>query len=504
LSAAHLTLALVGHTNVGKTTLARTLLQRDVGEVLDRGHVTTTTERHEWLRSDAGDTLALLDTPGLADAAALLQRLSQTGWRRWLQREVSDRLQAPPNGPTEQALQTLAGQADALLYIVNAAELPQDSAHLQPELALLRWLDKPTLVLLNQLGPAGPQGHDAAELQRWQAALADCAFVHAVLPLDAFCRGPADEAALLQALPAALPAQARALQRLAAAWQARSDQRRDASQYQLSTLLADLAQLAEPLAAAPSSSWRDGLARAVGRGANRQNDAGEEALQRLLLKVEALVQANTSELLALHSLAGLPTRKGETSATSVAAALVAQVRERLMRQERPVDGKKLGLWGGVLSGAATGLGADLAAGGLTLGAGALIGAVVGALGGAGLAHGFNLYTGQNGQPARVRLSDDALQELFVAGLLRHRAVTHFGRGRGPYAEGAMPAHWLPAAQAAAAPQAEALKAVWPTLRGESAATELPVALKRLQQLHGAAEDRFDAAGLAARGDSVIG
>ena len=32
-------LSLVSHTNVGKTTLARTLLRRDVGEVRDEAHV---------------------------------------------------------------------------------------------------------------------------------------------------------------------------------------------------------------------------------------------------------------------------------------------------------------------------------------------------------------------------------------------------------------------------------------------------------------------------------
>ena len=36
-------LSLVSHTNIGKTTLARTLLMRDVGEVADRAHVTETT-----------------------------------------------------------------------------------------------------------------------------------------------------------------------------------------------------------------------------------------------------------------------------------------------------------------------------------------------------------------------------------------------------------------------------------------------------------------------------
>ena len=38
-------LSLVSHTNIGKTTLARTLLGRDIGEVADRPHVTETAGR---------------------------------------------------------------------------------------------------------------------------------------------------------------------------------------------------------------------------------------------------------------------------------------------------------------------------------------------------------------------------------------------------------------------------------------------------------------------------
>ena len=40
------TLSLISHTNVGKTTLARTLLRREIGEVRDQSHVTTIAEAH--------------------------------------------------------------------------------------------------------------------------------------------------------------------------------------------------------------------------------------------------------------------------------------------------------------------------------------------------------------------------------------------------------------------------------------------------------------------------
>ena len=54
-----LSLSLVSHTNVGKTTLARTLLARDIGEVRDAPHVTEFAEVHTMLESAHGDRLQL-------------------------------------------------------------------------------------------------------------------------------------------------------------------------------------------------------------------------------------------------------------------------------------------------------------------------------------------------------------------------------------------------------------------------------------------------------------
>ncbi len=70
-------LSLISHTNAGKTTLARTLLQRDIGEVRDAPHVTELAEDHLLLRSEAGDELRLWDTPGFGDTVRLVQRLRQ-------------------------------------------------------------------------------------------------------------------------------------------------------------------------------------------------------------------------------------------------------------------------------------------------------------------------------------------------------------------------------------------------------------------------------------------
>ena len=47
-------LSLVSHTNIGKTTLARTLLGRDIGEVADRPHVTETNDDYVLIRASDG------------------------------------------------------------------------------------------------------------------------------------------------------------------------------------------------------------------------------------------------------------------------------------------------------------------------------------------------------------------------------------------------------------------------------------------------------------------
>ncbi|PZR76144.1 MAG: DUF3482 domain-containing protein, partial [Stutzerimonas stutzeri] len=79
-----LKLAVVGHTNVGKTSLLRTLT-RDIGfgEVSHRPSTTRHVEGAR-LSVDGEPLLELYDTPGLEDAIALLdylERLERPGER---------------------------------------------------------------------------------------------------------------------------------------------------------------------------------------------------------------------------------------------------------------------------------------------------------------------------------------------------------------------------------------------------------------------------------------
>ncbi|RZA23679.1 MAG: DUF3482 domain-containing protein, partial [Lysobacteraceae bacterium] len=181
--------ALVSHTNNGKTTLARTLVGMDVGEVRDAAHVTQFAEAHPLQRSEAGDTLLLWDTPGFGDSVRLLKRLSIAGNPiGWFLREVFDRYRDRPFWLSQQALRAAKEEADVILYLVNSSESPQDAGYLPSEMKILEWLGKPVAVLLNQMGPPRPGAEESGEQGRWRQHLAQFPVVKEVLPLDAFAR----------------------------------------------------------------------------------------------------------------------------------------------------------------------------------------------------------------------------------------------------------------------------------------------------------------------------
>ena len=133
-----LQLSLVSHTNVGKTTLARTLLGRDVGEVRDAPHVTEFADAYEMLRTEGGETLRLWDTPGFGDSVRLLQRMQQSGNPLgWFLSQVWDRWRDRPFWASQQALRHVSETTDVVLYLVSAAEEPAAAAYVASEMALL-------------------------------------------------------------------------------------------------------------------------------------------------------------------------------------------------------------------------------------------------------------------------------------------------------------------------------------------------------------------------------
>src|SRR5512134_2596714 len=195
--------ALLSHTNAGKTTLARTLLRRDIGAVLDRAHVTETAESHVLVRDADGDELVLWDTPGFGDSVRLLRRLERSGQPiGWFLSQVWDRFADRPFWCSQQAMRAAREAADVVLYVANATEDPEAAGYVAPELRILEWLGKPALVLLNQLGTRADATREADIARRWQRMLeaAGVAGARRVLPFDAFARCWLQEHTLLQAI----------------------------------------------------------------------------------------------------------------------------------------------------------------------------------------------------------------------------------------------------------------------------------------------------------------
>lgn len=398
------TLSLVSHTNVGKTTLARTLLKRDVGEVLDQAHVTEVAEAHS-LISDGGFELLLWDTPGFGDSARLLRRLRREGNPvLWFLQQTWDRFTDRPLWCSQQAARNIRDEADVVLYLVNATEEPEEAGYVTPELELLSWIGRPVVVLLNQTG--GAESAPAVREERtasWRRHTRRWPVVGEVLALDAFSRFWVQESLLFERIAELLPEDRReAMAALTAAWNERNR----------AVFERAVSAMARYLAGAAAD--REELAQR--RPSREAKQAGMEALaERLKRSTEELMAA----LLELHGLEG-----------TAGAEIDRQIDAVAVEGEDLLDPEKGAFWGGVLSGAAGGLTADLLAGGLSFGGGMLAGAILGALGGAGLARGFQLIKGD--KLPEVRWSPVFLERLTSQILLRYLVVAHFGRGRGEF------------------------------------------------------------------------
>lgn len=445
-------LSLIAHTNAGKTTLARTLLQRDVGEVRDAPHVTEFSEDHLLLASPAGDELRLWDTPGLGDSVRLMRRLHLQGRALgWFMTEVWDRWRDRSFWSTQQALRHVREQSHVVLYLVNAAESPEAALYIEAEMELLAWLDKPLLVLLNQLGPPRAPAAEAQDVARWQRHVQGLRAGVQVLPLDAFARCWVQELTLLRAAQSLLDgAPAQAMGRLCDVWQQKREATFERAMAVLARFLAEVACTRQPIEPPAGladrvkrlANWLGPLFGASGDG----HDATAQARVALAARLDDAVRDSTAELLTLHGLEGRA--QGE---------ILARVATQFELRARVPEGRAAVL-GGVLSGALAGLKADLATGGLTMGGGLLAGGLLGALGGAGLARGINVMRG--GGPPWLGWSADAMAPMVEAALLRYLAVAHFGRGRGSWSEGEAPAHWQQVVADALRPHAQTLQALW--------------------------------------------
>ena len=433
------TFSLISHTNVGKTTLARTLLRRDVGDALDQSHVTDVAEAWPMMET-AGARLLLWDTPGFGDTARLLKRLKTSGQPvRWMISQVWDRFRDRPLWCSQQAVRNVQEEADVVLYLVNAAERPEEAGYVGMEMEILSWIGKPVVLLLNQTGPPRAVLEEELEEADWRYHLSRFPVVKAVIGLDAFARCWVQEGELMDLIQPLLPPEKHsAFTSLRAAMQ----------EERLKVFHLSMKVLADSLAGNAADQVpvsRESFLQKLGVGRKELNDGMERARAHLSGRLAERSVAAMDQLIILHGLEG-----------------------QSAQQVHPAGGESFGvpsrinesLWsaaGGALTGAAGGILAELKTGGLLLGGGALTGILLGGAGSYLLAKGYNLTRGED---HGVRWTGEHFLAQLEISLLCYLAVAHYGRGRGEWQDSESPAVWKEAVKETASYHRRALDALW--------------------------------------------
>ena len=382
-----LKLAVVGHTNVGKTSLLRTLT-RDVG-FGDVSHRPSTTRHVEGARLsvDGEALLELYDTPGLEDAIALLdflERLDRPGERldgparltRFL-----DGSEARQRFEQEAKVLRQLLACDAGLYVIDARE--PVLAKYRDELAVLASCGKPLLPVLNFVSSARHREPD------WREALARLG-LHALVRFDSVAPPEDGERRLYESLALLLENSRGQLERLIVDQQAQREVRRHSAARLIAELLLDCAACRRSVATEPEqvNAAIDDLRKAV-----RQR---EQRCVEALLKLYAFRREDASA----RDLPLLDGRWGDDLFNPETLKLL---------------GVRVG--SGIAAGAAAGAGVDLLVGGITLGAAALVGAIAGGALQTARSYGARLVGKLKGQ--RELTVDDAVLRLLA---LRQRQL----------------------------------------------------------------------------------
>ncbi|BET67972.1 hypothetical protein ASA1KI_28900 [Opitutales bacterium ASA1] len=421
-----ITLTIAGHTNAGKTALARTLLGRDVGEVRDAPHVTDRVDTQTWVTVD-GWRLQLADTPGLDSAPRLLGRLRHAGNPLgWFLRELWDRTTDPGFYHTQIALRQVARETDVVLLVVDTAALPDGPDETtRAELQLVALFGRPILIVLNQTGRPWTRDEQSRVEESWRRTVRDQTEVRGVTTLDAFTRAWVCELRLLDLIAPMLPADRReGLRMLARALEARHADVFEKSMQAIASVLRDAAEDREQPA-------RHGFVSNAGRVfkrivSNKSEDDEIEAMHaRLQERLGQRYARLVDRLIELHGLSG---RSALREVATGAADLVGGPRSRVLARE---------LAWAAAGGAGAGGAIDAAVGGISFGAGMAFGAVVGALAAIGLGA-RDLSTRED---AKVGWRIDAVARHLVVCLRAYLCVAHYGRGQGTWRDHAGPAHW---------------------------------------------------------------
>lgn len=380
-----LKLAVVGHTNTGKTSLMRTLLRSvEFGEIQNSAGTTRHVEAAQiMLRGQS--YIELRDTPGLEDSVALsthLKALQTQGLRGRACLEHFIENSAPAVlTEFEQEIKVLRQALDcnALLYVIDSREEVLEKY--REEILSLKLASRPILPVLNFIQD------NVEQLSLWRAELAELG-LHALVEFDTVAFDFEAEKRLYQKLQTLLEAWYQPLQTLldhrAAEWK----QTCDACIAQVANLLVDMATVTVSV---DSGNAQTDLQ-------NRVRQREQECLHNILFTLKfspADVQ-----------MSNLPVRDGEWELDLFA----------------PETLKRFGLdaASAAATGAAIGAGVDLLLAGLSLGTASLTGAALGTAWHTGRRYGKDLLARLRGD--KILCVDDATLNLLLLrqlSLLRH-------------------------------------------------------------------------------------
>ncbi len=342
-------IAVVGHTNVGKTSLLRTLTrQGGFGEVSNRPGTTRHVERID-LRVEGRVAVRFFDTPGLEDAVALQHYMA--GLPGAFANPV-ERVRAFLAGPEahaayEQEAKVLRKmlEVDAAVYVIDCRQ--QVLPKYRSEIELLCACARPVMPVLNFIAASG------AQADAWREVLAGYN-LHVWMQFDAVAPYVGAERQLFQDLCVLLRARQAELQAVVAELQAQAQARRRAAATLMARLLVHAAAERQAVARAELQS-ADGRAQALGRFKKAFSERTHEAVQAIL---------------------GVYGFRPDEADVALAPWTSGRWQDDLFHPELLQDaGRKLGK--GAAVGAAVGLAADVALAGLSLGAATALGAAVG-------------------------------------------------------------------------------------------------------------------------------
>jgi GTPase SAR1 family protein len=373
-----LKLAVVGHTNTGKTSLVRTLLRSsEFGQVADRGG-TTRQVTSSSLALDGDALVELFDSPGLENAPELIDTLEALPGARHDGPERIARLLDDENlrerFDHEARVLELMLDADIALYVIDAREPVLEKY--QDELDILGQCGKPIVAVLNFT--ASPASREA----RWRDALARVR-LHSVLAFDAVVRDPATETRLFEKISSLLDDFAPLIERWLEHRRTEEVHRARAALDTIADMLIDLAAMRET---APEGS---------------QATVWEKMQERVRQREQACVDT----LLDLYRF-GREDREDDELPTSGGRWADDLFDSETLRHY----GIRTGTWTGI--GAGAGAAVDVGTGGLTLGTGTLAGALIGT--GAGLLRTFGKTLTERVRGQVVLMIDEATLRLLAS------------------------------------------------------------------------------------------